>query len=143
MRSLSTLQPASTRSLVPFLAFGCLMFAACAAGDARFTVQTPAGFWYGLWHGAIAPISFVVGLFADGVEIYERANRGGWYDFGFLLGILCISGGGHHSQRRWRDGRDGRALRGVLPPGHGSARVKVDIDWTGDEPRDKPTDVAP
>lgn len=47
----------------------------------------PAGFWAGLWHGMIAPITFFVSLFADGVRIYETNNRGRWYDFGFMLGI--------------------------------------------------------
>lgn len=101
------------------------MVAACAAGDPRFTVEEPAGFWYGLWHGLIAPIAFVIGLFNDNVEVYERANGGGWYDFGFLLGILCFGSGGHHSQRRWRDAKAGRC---AVPSG--TARVKVDIDWT-------------
>jgi hypothetical protein len=47
----------------------------------------PAGFWVGLWHGIIAPITFIVSLFSDGVRIYETNNRGRWYDFGFMLGI--------------------------------------------------------
>ena len=47
----------------------------------------PAGFWAGLWHGLIAPITFIVSLFADGVRIYETNNRGRWYGFGFMLGI--------------------------------------------------------
>jgi hypothetical protein len=85
---------------------GAVALAGCAAGDARFTGGSPAGFWFGLWHGAIALIAFVIGLFDDSVQIYERANNGAWYDFGFLLGLLCVSGGGHHS-RRWR--RNGAA----------------------------------
>ncbi len=44
------------------------------------------GFWYGLWHGFIYPISFLVSLFDDSVSIYAVYNNGSWYDFGFLLG---------------------------------------------------------
>ena len=44
------------------------------------------GFWYGLWHGIIAPIALVVGWFTD-ISIYAIYNNGGWYDFGFLLGV--------------------------------------------------------
>lgn len=44
------------------------------------------GFLYGLLHGFITPVSFVVSLFDDNVAIYAVNNRGGWYDFGFLLG---------------------------------------------------------
>lgn len=51
------------------------------------------GFWYGLWHGMIAPISFIISLFDSKVAIYAVYNNGGWYNFGFLLGA-CISLGG-------------------------------------------------
>jgi hypothetical protein len=110
--------------------------AACAAGDVRFA-EEPAGFWYGLWHGFIAPIAFVVGLFNDGVEIYERANGGGWYDFGFLLGISCFGGCGHRSHRWWRNGKKARDSAPFPHP----TRVKVDIDWGGkeDAPASSPT----
>ncbi len=54
----------------------------------------PAGFWAGLWHGIILPITFVIRLFNPNVGIYEINNNGRWYDFGFLLGILASFGGG-------------------------------------------------
>ena len=58
----------------------------------------PAGFWAGFWHGLIVPITFLVSLFAPGVRIYEKNNRGRLYDFGFLLGASAsIGGGGHES----------------------------------------------
>ncbi|NUQ23110.1 MAG: hypothetical protein HUU34_04105 [Saprospiraceae bacterium] len=44
------------------------------------------GFFYGLLHGFITPISFVVSLFDDDVAIYAVNNTGGFYDLGFLLG---------------------------------------------------------
>ena len=44
------------------------------------------GFLYGMLHGFITPVSFVVGLFDNSVAIYAVNNSGGWYDFGFLLG---------------------------------------------------------
>ncbi len=44
------------------------------------------GFLYGMLHGFITPISFIVGLFDDKVAIYAVNNTGGWYNFGFLLG---------------------------------------------------------
>jgi hypothetical protein len=53
---------------------------------------TPAGFWVGLWHGIIAPITFVVSLLANGVGIYETNNNGRWYEFGFMLGIGAYAG---------------------------------------------------
>jgi hypothetical protein len=54
----------------------------------------PAGFWGGLWHGFIAPITFLVSLFAGGVSIYETNNNGRWYEFGFVLGIGAYAGNG-------------------------------------------------
>jgi hypothetical protein len=71
-----------------------LALAGCAAGGARFTAETPAGFWLGLWHGVISVVTLVIGIFDDTVRVYEKLNTGGWYDFGFLLGVVCIWGGG-------------------------------------------------
>ena len=51
----------------------------------------PVGFWYGLWHGIILPISWIVSLFDDSVAIYAIYNNGGWYDFGFILGCGVFS----------------------------------------------------
>ena len=51
------------------------------------TQQSPAGFWAGVWHGAIAPLIFWVSLFKDGYRVYESNNKGRWYDFGFLIAI--------------------------------------------------------
>ena len=73
-----------------------LLLTSCAAGDAQFTPDNPAGFWYGLWHGVISLISLIIHIFNNGVFVYEINNTGGWYDFGFLLGVICIWGGGSH-----------------------------------------------
>lgn len=62
---------------------------------------SPFGFWYGLWHGMIAPVSFICSLIWDDVAIYAVNNNGGWYDFGFVLGAGILSfGGGSASKRR-------------------------------------------
>ncbi|MCL3863155.1 hypothetical protein [Actinotalea sp. K2] len=81
-------------------AVALLLLAACAPG-ANEAVGTAApdgtaavGFWWGLWHGFIAPVTFVVSLFAEGVGVYEVHNTGGWYDFGFLLGVSIFFSGG-------------------------------------------------
>lgn len=76
-----------------------LVLGACAAG-ANPAVDTPApdgdvaGFWMGLWHGIIVPVTFVISLFTENVSIYEVHNSGGWYDFGFVLGAGVFLGGG-------------------------------------------------
>lgn len=55
--------------------------------------RAPVGFWYGLWHGMICPIAWLVSLFSDDVAIYAIYNNGGWYDFGFVLGAGILGGG--------------------------------------------------
>ncbi len=53
-----------------------------------------AGFWKGLWHGLIAPITFIISIFTNKVRFYEVHNSGLWYNFGFVLGAgLFLSGG--------------------------------------------------
>jgi hypothetical protein len=69
-----------------------LTLSACMAHQPAGTPGAPA-FWMGLWHGLIAPISFVISLFNDDIRMYAVPNIGRWYDFGFLLG-LSIWGGG-------------------------------------------------
>ncbi len=54
----------------------------------------PAGFWAGLWHGLILPLTFLIRLFNPNVGIYETNNNGRWYDFGFFLGLSASFGGG-------------------------------------------------
>lgn len=72
------------------------LISSCAAGDAQFSQDNPAGFWYGLWHGVIAVISLIIHIFNENVAVYEINNTGGWYDFGFLLGMIFIWSGGSH-----------------------------------------------
>lgn len=81
-----------------------LFFSSCAGVtniDACVT-EPPYGFWAGLWHGFIAPFSFVISLFFDNVAIYEVNNNGGWYDFGFCIGAGILFGGGSRASRRKR-----------------------------------------
>src|SRR5664279_893516 len=88
------------------LALVLVVFTACAPGPNVAAVNGPeaAGFWFGLWHGLICPITFIVSLFNHGVSIYEVHNNGAWYNFGFLLGASMVLGsggaGGAHSARR-------------------------------------------
>ncbi len=88
------------------LALMVLLVAGCAAG-ANPSVGAPdedgavAGFWRGLWHGVIAPFTFVISLFVDSVHFYEVHNNGGWYNFGFVVGAGILFGGSHAGSRRW------------------------------------------
>lgn len=84
-----------------------LLASACAAGpNPSVGSAAPdgvvAGFWLGLWHGVIAPVTFVVTLFADDVGVYEVHNSGALYNLGFLLGVGVLLGGGASSGRARR-----------------------------------------
>ena len=89
-----------------------LLLAACAAGiNDNVDIVRPgndvlAGFWRGLWHGIIAPITFIISLFTESVNIYEVYNSGGWYDFGFVIGSGILFGGGMFGARRAKSSWD-------------------------------------
>ena len=67
--------------------------AGCFPGGSSYSAQEPAGFFSGVWHGWIAPISLIVGLFNSNVRIYEPMNTGWWYDFGFYIAVIAGFGG--------------------------------------------------
>ena len=69
-----------------------LSVAACATQPGQPINDLP-GFFSGLWHGAIAPFAFIGGLLVD-VRMYAFPNSGSWYDFGFLIGLSVVWGGG-------------------------------------------------
>ncbi|MCA1781421.1 MAG: hypothetical protein ABR500_06010 [Dermatophilaceae bacterium] len=89
------------------IALVVVLLSACAASpNAAASGSNEAGFLLGLWHGLIAPIAFLVSLFNDAVGIYEVDNTGGWYDFGFLVGVsIFFSGGGAGAGGRSRGKR--------------------------------------
>ena len=66
----------------------CFCFAACAHVEPvkECLAGRQYGFFYGLLHGFITPVSFIGSLFKDDVAIYAVNNTGGFYDLGFLLG---------------------------------------------------------
>ena len=82
--------------LVIIHAMAALLLSACAPGPNPAVSDAPevAGFWQGLWHGLIVAVTFVISLFNHNVSIYEVTNNGGWYNFGFLLGVMSFFGGG-------------------------------------------------
>lgn len=65
----------------------------CVPGDGTYTASSPAGFFWGIWHGWIAPISLIMGYFNRNIRVYEVINTGWWYDFGFYIAIISGFGG--------------------------------------------------
>jgi hypothetical protein len=69
--------------------------AACAHQVSSAVAHTPdtPGFLLGLWHGFIFPVAWVLSLFMPDVAIYAVPNSGGWYDFGYFVGIVFLGVG--------------------------------------------------
>jgi len=65
-----------------------IILTGCVPGDGTYTHSRPAGFLSGIWHGWIAPISLILGLFKKHIRVYEVINTGWWYDFGFYIAII-------------------------------------------------------
>jgi hypothetical protein len=82
-----------------------LLLSACAsqAPDGVSQAAASPGFLWGLWHGFIFPWSFIGSLFNPDIAVYAVPNKGGWYDFGFFLGVTVLGGGSFFGSKRSRD----------------------------------------
>ena len=86
--------------LTPILA----LLSACAARQASSAIDPQApGFLLGLWHGFIFPVAWLVSLVMDKVAVYAVPNNGGWYDFGYFLGIVVFGVGARKSRIIYKD----------------------------------------
>ena len=78
-----------------------LALAACVAKQSTNAVSpTAPGFLEGVWHGFIFPIAWIISLFTDKISVYSVPNNGGWYDFGYFIGICFLGVGARSSKRR-------------------------------------------
>jgi hypothetical protein len=85
------------------LAVALALVACAATQQADAVAPTAPGFLLGLWHGFIFPVAWVVSLFVPGVAVYAVPNNGGWYDFGYFLGIVVFGVGARKSHVVYRD----------------------------------------
>lgn len=93
------MNPIRTAAVAILLA---VTLSACASQiDAGVTKEagTP-GFLWGIWHGFIFPWSFIGSLFNPDIAVYAVPNKGGWYDFGFFLGITVLGGGSFFGSKK-------------------------------------------
>jgi hypothetical protein len=113
-----SMQTQMKRNILWASAFLALLLVAGCAPAINEQVHTAgpdgvtAGFWRGVWHGIILPVTFVVSLVSEKVGIYEAHNSGGWYNLGFVVGACCFHGSAAaNGARRRRNGKrraDGR-----------------------------------
>jgi len=79
---------------------------ACMPGGGEFHKENPAGLFFGIWHGWIAPISLIISFFHSSVRIYEVHNTGFWYDFGFYIAIISGFGGVSLTRKKWKSNKE-------------------------------------
>jgi hypothetical protein len=79
--------------LLLLLGVGLITLSGCVPGDGKHTAEKPAGFFWGVWHGWITPISLIWGIFNRSIRIYETANTGWWYDLGYYMAVISGFGG--------------------------------------------------
>ncbi len=84
---------------------GFIILLGCVPGGGAFGPDDKAGFFAGIWHGWLAPLTLIIGLFDGQVRIYEVNNTGWWYDLGFYIAVISEFGGLHLSRRRRKKAR--------------------------------------
>ena len=99
------MKPTKQIAIAALLCFALLTLTGCADANTltnhiRPGGGSPAGFWKGIWHGICTPFSVVGILFGMDIGFYEVFNTGNWYNFGFILGIGSLGGGGGAAARR-------------------------------------------
>jgi hypothetical protein len=79
-----------------------LVLTGCASHFSPDRIGDPYGFFFGLWHGAIATLTITINIiswllslvgieFLQDVQIIGRPNTGFFYFVGFALGFFWLS----------------------------------------------------
>ena len=68
-----------------------LTLGACATQPYAPPPDAP-GFFLGLLHGFLSWFALIAHIFNSEIRVYAFPNAGGWYDFGFLLGLSAWGG---------------------------------------------------
>lgn len=92
--------------ILSILSASGLLLTGCIPGDGTHTANNPAGFFWGVWHGWIAPVSLIGSLFNPKLRVYEVVNSGWWYDFGFYIAIIGGFGGLSLSREKQRSKKE-------------------------------------
>lgn len=78
---------------VPLALAALILLAACAHQVQSAVAPGAPGFLYGLWHGFIFPVAWIFSLFVPDIAVYAVPNNGGWYDFGYFIGVVFLGVG--------------------------------------------------
>ncbi|WP_333573241.1 hypothetical protein [Sphingomonas sp.] len=77
----------------PLAVAALVLLTACAHQVASAVQPQAPGFLLGLWHGFIFPVAWGLSLLFPEVAVYAVPNNGGWYDFGFFIGVVFLGVG--------------------------------------------------
>jgi hypothetical protein len=91
-----------------------LLLAACAQQVPDAVKPDAPGFLLGLWHGFIFPVAWFLSLVMPNVAVYAVPNDGGWYDFGFFIGVVFLGVGSSRSKKVYVDRSVRRRDRGTV-----------------------------
>lgn len=80
-----------------------VMLSGCVPGSDKYTMEDPATFFSGIWHGWIAPFTLIASFFSDKIRMYEILNSGFSYDLGFYVAIIAGFGGISLSRKKKKD----------------------------------------
>ena len=105
------------KSVSVLLLIALITIVGCMPGDGSYTAEEPAGFFWGVWHGLIAPISLIWGLFNAEIRLYEpQKTLAGLTTWDFISLLLAVSA--VFSLRVVTNGRNKRTLtdrRALIP----------------------------
>lgn len=76
------------------------LVAGCARQYDVESVESPYGFFSGLWHGAIFLFSLIGCVFFDSVHLIGKPNTGLGYGVGYVLGLMAAFGGGSSATQK-------------------------------------------
>ncbi len=89
--------PTAAMLLLPLALAGC-------AHQVSSAVEPGApGFLLGLWHGFIFPVAAILSIFMPDVAVYAVPNNGGWYDFGYFIGVVFLGVGARGTRKVYVD----------------------------------------
>ena len=80
-----------------------LALTACAHQVSSAVAPGAPGFLLGLWHGFIFPVAAILSIFMPDVAVYAVPNNGGWYDFGYFIGVVFLGVGARGTRKVYVD----------------------------------------
>jgi hypothetical protein len=96
---------ATMRHLLTYscVALAAIILAGCAHHYDADAVADPYGFFAGIWHGIIFPLTLVANIVSwvlsligislwENIQIVGRPNTGVFYYIGFVIGLSSLSG---------------------------------------------------